>query len=102
MCKGVVVRSRIASVACSVLVLAAAASAAAQGTTLQYRWTAGQEDRYRLTLKTVATMSGMPGGGTQTVEQTMSQTTAMKVLSVAADGTATVQLTFEAVRMEMT
>jgi hypothetical protein len=102
MCKGVVVRSRIASVACSVLVLAAAASAAGQGTTLQYRWTPGQEDHYRTTLKTVATMSGMPGGGTQTVEQTMSQTTAMKVLSVAADGTATDQLTFEAVRMEMT
>jgi len=89
-------------VACSVLVLGAAASAAGQGTTLQYRWSAGQEDRYRMTQKTVATISGMPGGGTQTVEQSMTQTTAMKVLSVAADGSATIQQTFEAVRMEMT
>jgi hypothetical protein len=90
-------------VACSVLVLGAAASAAGQGTTLRYRWSAGQEDRYRMTQKTVATISGMPGGGgTQTVEQAMTQTTAMKVLSVAADGTATIQQTFEAVRMEMT
>jgi len=96
------VRSRVACLACAVLVLGEVSFAAGQGTTLQFRWAAGQENRYRLTQKTVATVSGIPGGGTQTVEQTMIQTTALKVLAVAPDGNATIQQTFEALRMEMT
>jgi len=95
------VRSRVATVASAVLVLGMAWSAAGQGTVLQYRWNTGQEDRYRLTQKTVATVSGIPGGGTQTVEQSMTQTTSLKVIEAAADGGATVQQTFEAIRMEM-
>ena len=95
-------RSRIASVACTIIVLTTVSSAAGQGTTLQYHWSAGQEERYRTTQKTVATISGMPGADTQTVEQTMAQTTAMKVIAVGADGSATIQQTFEAMRMEMT
>jgi hypothetical protein len=95
------VRSRVAAVASAVLVFGMAWSAAGQGTVLQYRWTAGQEDRYKVTQKTVATVSGIPGGGTQTVEQSMTQTTVLKVIAAAPDGGATVQQTFEAIRMEM-
>src|SRR4051794_13762671 len=78
--------------------------AAAQGTTLRYRWTAGQDDRYRLTQKTTATVSGVPGGGPESmvVEQTITQIMRLRVSEIAADGTATLQQTFESMRFEMT
>jgi len=89
---------------CAAVVLVALSSAADQGTALRYRWTVGQEDRYRITQKTTANVSGLPdaAGQTMTIEQTMTQTMRMRVASVAADGTATVQQVFDAVQMAMT
>lgn len=84
-----------------VAVLAAVVALAGQGTTLRYKWTVGQDDRYRMTQKVTANVSGIPGGGTQTVEQSLTQTTRMQVIAVGADGTATVRHTFESIRMEM-
>jgi len=59
--------------------------AAGQGTTLRYKWTAGQDDSYRLTQKTTATMSGVPGGGPESVvvEQTITQVMRFRVADIA-------------------
>ena len=95
-------RVRLAVVTCAAVVVLPLVSAAGQGTTLRYSWTPGQEDRYRVTQKVSATVTGIPGADTQTVEQTMTQTMVLRVMEVAGDGNATVRQTFEALRMEIT
>ncbi len=95
------VKLRVTFVTGTAVLLAAVVALAGQGTILRYKWAAGQDDRYRLTQKITATVSGLPGGATQTIEQALTQVVRMQVTAVAADGTATVKLTFDSVRMEM-
>jgi hypothetical protein len=78
-----------------------AAPLAAQEATLRYRWTAGEEVRYRISLETNSIVSGMPGMGDMTVDQTLAQVIKIAVADVAADGTATLRQTFESVKMDM-
>jgi hypothetical protein len=95
------VRLRVTLVTGIAVACAAVGLLAGQGTTLRYKWAAGQDDRYRLSQKITATVSGIPGGGSQTIEQSLTQVMRMQVTAVAADGTATIKQTFESVRMEM-
>jgi uncharacterized protein DUF6263 len=78
-------------------------SAAGQDVTLRYRWTKGEELRYRTTLQTSATASGtgIPGGPGGSVDQTMTQVIRTIVDDVSPDGTATLRQVIESVRIEM-
>jgi hypothetical protein len=79
-----------------------AAAASAQELTLRYRWTKGEEVRYRMTQESTATISGLPGGmPDMNVVTTMSQVVRSVVENVAPDGSATIRHTYESVRMNM-
>src|SRR5687768_13139914 len=79
-----------------------AAAVSAQPLMLRYRWTKGEEVRYRMTQQSTATISGLPGGmPDMNVVTTMSQVVRSVVEDVAPDGTATIRQTYESVRMNM-
>lgn len=81
--------------------LSAASAAAAQGVTLKYQWRQGDALIYRTTLRSSSTMTGMPNTpGPVSLEQTMTQTIKMLVAAVGPDGTATIQQSFESVKVE--
>ena len=88
-------------IACLLALVAVAAPLYAQGVTLRYRWNKGETLAYRMQILTTSQVSGMPGRGEATLQQTMTQTLKILVDDVAADGTATLKQTFDAVRMEM-
>src|ERR1700730_7156941 len=73
----------------------------AQGSTLRYRWTNEDALTYRMSIRTNSTISGVPGAGDMSIDQTMTQTVRIAAQDVAPDGTATLRQTFESVRMEM-
>ena len=83
--------------------LAATASLNAfrQEVTLAYRWTKGEPVLYRVTQDVVTTMSGVPGMGELTVNQTMSQVLRTVPDTVAQDGTATLSQSVDSIRMAM-
>lgn len=88
----------------ALLVLAAlvsSATLAAQDVTLRYRWTKGEEVRYRTTQQTDMQMSGLPGMGDMNIAMTMVQVNKMVVDDVAADGSATLRNSFESIKMSM-
>ncbi|HYT75404.1 MAG TPA: DUF6263 family protein [Vicinamibacterales bacterium] len=73
----------------------------AQPATLRYRWVKGDVLKYRMTLQTDSTMSGMPGAGNATLGQTMTQRITLAVEDVAPDGTGTLMETVTAIKAEM-
>jgi hypothetical protein len=81
--------------------IALAPSLARAQTTLQYKWTQGEALVYRTSLNTESTMSGMPGVGQATLTQKMTQRIKILPAAVAPDGSATLQQTIEAVKVEM-
>jgi hypothetical protein len=83
-------------------IVAPASSATVQEVTLRYRWTKGDTLRYRLTMQTALTMSGLPGGmGDVTMNTTIVQVLRDVVEDVTADGTATLRQTTESVRADV-
>jgi hypothetical protein len=68
---------------------------------LRYHWAKGDEIRYRVTQETETTMTGLPGVGEMTTGQKTVQAQRLTVNDVAADGTATLSMTFESNRMEV-
>jgi hypothetical protein len=84
-----------------VAALVSSATLAAQDVTLRYRWTKGEEVRYRNTIQTDMQMSGLPGMGDMTVSMTMVQVNKLVVDDIAADGTATIRSTTESIKMTM-
>jgi Family of unknown function (DUF6263) len=95
---------RLSSIGRAVILLTLVVSAApayAQGVTLRYRWTKGDSLTYRMTNQTNSSISGMPGAGDLTVDQTMTQVLKVTAEEVAPDGVATLRQSFQAVRMEM-
>jgi len=86
--------------AAGLCVVLAAGSLGAQAA-LQYRWKQGDVLVYTTTLKTTTTMSGMPGMGDVSFDQTMTQRIRLLAAAVAPDGTATLHQTTEAVSVEM-
>ena len=84
-----------------VAALFSSASLAAQDVTLRYRWTKGEEVRYRNTIQTDMQMSGLPGMGDMNVSMTMVQVNKLVVDDIAADGTATIRSTTESIKMTM-
>jgi Family of unknown function (DUF6263) len=92
---------RVAMLACLAAALAAVLSASGQDATLRYRWTKGDDLRYRVSQVGRTTISGLPGMDDMTVNQSTIQVVRMIVDDVTADGTVTLRQTFESVRMEM-
>jgi hypothetical protein len=87
----------------AVLVLTALASAApGQDAALRYRFTKGETIRYRATQAVNVSMDNVPGAGSMTVDTNIVQVQSMNVTDVASDGTATVRVTFDSVKMDMT
>jgi hypothetical protein len=76
--------------------------ASAQSVTLRYKWTEGEEVKYRLTQQTTATVSGLPNGlGNMKVDTTMALVVRSVVKEVAADGTVTLEQVYESIRMDI-
>jgi Family of unknown function (DUF6263) len=94
-------RFRVASIAVLVAVLVDSSSSYGQEATLRYRWVKGEEVRYRVSQQGTTTMSGLPGAGEMTVTQNSVQILRVSV-DEAGPESATLRMTFEAVRMEMT
>jgi hypothetical protein len=94
-------RFRIGTSARLIAILVGVSTAYAQDTTLRYRWVKGDDVRYRLTQQGNTTITGLPGIGEATMEQSSVQVFRLTVEDVAADGSATLRQTFESVRMEM-
>lgn len=84
-----------------VAALVSSATLAAQDVALRYRWTKGEEVRYRTTTQTDMQMSGLPGMGDMNVTMTMVQVNKFVVDDVAADGSATLRNTYESIKMSM-
>src|SRR5262245_17902537 len=78
-----------------------ALTAVRQEVTLAYRWAKGETVLYRVTQQVTTTMSGVPGAGDLSFEQTMNQVLRSVPESIAADGTATLRQTVDSVRVEM-
>jgi Family of unknown function (DUF6263) len=86
----------------AVLVPGLSGLTAAQEAPLRYRWTKGEEVRYRMSQESTATISGLPGGmADMTIDTLMSQVMKSVVEDVAADGTATIRQVYESVKMEV-
>lgn len=81
----------------------AAPSVRAQDATLRYRWTQGEEFRYRYTQQSTMTMSGtgLAPGGESAVDSTLTQRLRTIVDDVAADGTVTLRQVIDAVRIDI-
>jgi hypothetical protein len=97
-------RFRIASLVSAVATLAtlaAGSAAAGQETSLRYRWATGDDVRYRVTVQTDITISGLPGIGVMTMEQNTVQVIRLVVETVADDGTASLRESLESMRMEV-
>lgn len=75
--------------------------ASSQEGVLRYRWNKGESLRYRVVQTTNAQMSGLPGMGEMNITNTMTQLLQQTATDVAADGTGTLQMKFEAIKMEM-
>jgi hypothetical protein len=90
---------RIAAALCCAL--AVLPSTALAQTALRYQWTQGDVITYKTTLKTESTVSGMPGMGDVSMEQTMTQRIKILVAAVTPDGTATLHQSIDAVSVEM-
>jgi hypothetical protein len=72
-----------------------------QDVTLQYRWSKGEDVKYRVVQQTTSQVSGLPGVGEMNVEMNMSQVLRARVDDIAADGAATVTYVYESVRWDM-
>jgi len=69
---------------------------------LAYQWKKGLALKYRIVQKSTTVLSGMPGGmGDLTIEQSATQVLNSVVDDVAADGTATLRQSVEAIKMEI-
>lgn len=70
----------------------------AQALSLKYTWPKGETLRYSFTSQSTVVMTGLPGIGDMTVDNTVVQVQSMVGDSVAADGVATVQVKIEAIK----
>jgi len=82
------------------ILAATSTSAFGQNVTLQYRWTKGEETRYRFVQQSTATVAGLPGLTSSVIETNMSEVVRTAVDDVAADGAATLRYVYESARWE--
>lgn len=91
-------------VAAAVMTFAAGAIAPAlhgQDTALRYRWTKGQSLRYRTVQESNISMSGIPGAGDMNLTTTVTEVHLITPSEVAADGTATLGVKFESMKLDI-
>ena len=84
------------------LLVALSAVPAAQDAPLRYRFTRGETIRYRATQAVNVNMNGLPGAANMTVDTNIVQVQSLNVTDLASDGTATIRVTFDSVRMDLT
>jgi hypothetical protein len=77
-------------------------TAVVQDVTLSYRWAKGDTLRYSIVQQSTTAISGIPGVGEMTIEQSTSQILKAAAEDVTADGTARVRYTAESMKMDMT
>lgn len=83
------------------LVVALLCVADAQGVAFRYHWTQDAVVTYQTTLHTTSTVSGTPGMGDVSFDQTMTQRIRLLAAAVSPDGSAILHQTIDAVRVEM-
>ena len=66
-------------------------SARLQEVTLQYKWTKGETVRYRIAQQNTTAISGVPGMGEMTIDQSTTQVVRTTAEEIAADGAATLR-----------
>ena len=74
----------------------------AQSVSVRYLWKTGEALTYRTTVQTAVNMSGVPGLGDMALSTAITQVIRMMPEDIAADGTATLRVTIESMKMEMT
>jgi hypothetical protein len=92
-------------VAAAVMTLAAGVIAPAlrgQDAALRYRWTKGQSLRYRTVQESNIAMSGVPGAGEMSLTTTVTEVHLITASDIAADGTATLGVKFESMKLDVT
>jgi hypothetical protein len=76
--------------------------ASAQPVALRYKWTTGDEARYRVTQQPTGTVSGPPNGlAGSNIEMTIVQVARSAVKDVSTDGTATMEQIYESIRFDI-
>jgi hypothetical protein len=95
------IRLPVAGAAIAVGLTILAPSLSGQDAALRYRWTKGQSLRYRTTQESNVVMSGIPGAGDMAITTTITEVHAITPSDVAADGTATLQLKFESMKVDV-
>jgi len=88
-----------AAVVCAVIL---AQPLTAQSVSVRYVWKKGEALTYRSTQQTAVNMSGVPGMGDMALSTAITQVIRMMPEDVAADGTATLRVTIESMKLEMT
>jgi hypothetical protein len=78
-----------------------AVSAFRQEVKLAYQWPKGETLRYRVTQEVNTSMSGLPGMGDASFDQTTTQVLSIVAETIAPDGTTTLRQVIDSVRMEM-
>jgi len=78
-----------------------ALSAFRQEVKLAYQWPKGETLKYRVTQEVNTSMSGLPGMGDVSFDQTTTQVLRIVAETIAPDGTATLRQVVDSVRMEM-
>jgi hypothetical protein len=94
-------RFLVGTLTCVVAILVGVSSTYGQDATLRYRWTNGDEVRYRLSQQGSTTVTGLPGVGEMTTDQSSVQVIRLTVEDIATDGSSTLRQTFESMRMEV-
>ncbi len=88
-----------AAIICAVIL---ARPLTAQSVSVRYLWKTGEALTYRTTVQTAVNMSGVPGLGDMALSTAITQVIRMMPEDIAADGTATLRVTIESMKMEMT
>jgi len=91
-------------VAAAAIAVAAGTSAPAlhgQDTALRYRWTKGTPLRYRTVQESNIAMTGIPGAGDMSLTTTVTEVHLITPADVAADGTATLNVKFESMKLDL-
>ena len=69
---------------------------------LRYRWTKGQPLRYRTVQESHISMTGIPGAGEMNIMTTVTEVHLITPSEVTADGTATLNVKFESMKLDVT
>ena len=88
-------------VAAAALTVVVAPALHGQDAALRYRWTKGTPLRYRTVQESNIAMTGIPGAGEMNLTTTVTEVHLITPTDVAADGTATLNVKFESMKVDV-